>query len=298
MKNPTDKAKEYTDKLKRRYFIGFSHDFFKAIKEIAIENESIQYIVDSFISNLESIEKVVSFPYILSEQFANKRAFSMHISKNAIIHPELEHDQVMEIAKREFEESFENQDDANRIFIDLCSTLVEIPQNEYDPACELLNQGILLTWSAFEVFCRDYIEKRLNENPKQCIPILENDKLRRRLDLKKMPIEYLLENDFDLSEKIGTIIVENYDCSDLLIIKELLLCINNNHDLKDFLNNNDLWILFQIRHLLMHRRGIIDKYFMEKTHIEQKIGERIIISPSYLYRNISMIEKIVRTLIS
>jgi hypothetical protein len=297
MKKPTDKAKELTDKLADRFFLGVTPSFFNEIKALANTKAYCKDIVESFIANLESIDRVVSIPYVLSEQFANNRAFSMHLSRNAILHPELNHEQLLEIARKEFQESFEDQNQANRIFIDLCMPLIEIPQDEKDPAKELLNQGILLTWSAFEVFCRDYIEKRLNDDPMLCIPIFNSEMLRRRSDLRKLPLEYLISNKFNISEKVGTIIVENYDCSDLLILKEILFCITNKDEIRECMDDKKLWNLFQIRHLIMHRRGIIDKTFLDKTNIDQAIGEKIIIRPNELYKNIRMIQNTVKAII-
>jgi hypothetical protein len=58
------------------------------------------------------------------------------------------------------------------------------------------------------------------------------------------------------------------------------------------LNDNALWLLCQQRHLIVHRRGIVDAKYVESTGASAVLGELIEINPDNLE---SYMEKVVST---
>lgn len=297
MKHPTNEAKENTDKIKNRFFLGLNKDVFSDLNRI---NDSLanKELISVFITNIDSINSAISIPYSLAVEYSNERLFTMHASRNAILYPELTQEQIVEKAQNDFEASLENQDEANTLFNNLASRLINIPEGDSDPARELINQGVLLTWSALEVFFRDFIEEYINQHPACIQAIIDSEILRKRMDLRKIAFEYLSENNFNISDKLGSLVVGSYDCSDLLIIKEIIKKCIDKPEIDLVLNKLELWILFQVRHLLIHRRGIIDSSFIEKTKSGQCIGDRILIKPSGLYKYITLAIEVVKVTIS
>jgi hypothetical protein len=45
------------------------------------------------------------------------------------------------------------------------------------------------------------------------------------------------------------------------------------------LGHKDLWILNQRRHLIVHRRGVIDREYLEKTGETLEIGDLLTVTP-------------------
>ena len=51
-------------------------------------------------------------------------------------------------------------------------------------------------------------------------------------------------------------------------------------DLQQHLRNPKLWLLQQRRHLIVHRRGVVDKQYLEKTGEKIKVGEQLSPTPA------------------
>jgi len=284
--------------MKELYFVPLPPSLFDNLKRALGDDITKNNLISAYIGNMQSLLDAVSLPYRLAEQFASFRARSLIAIKETILHAELTQNQLDEISNAKFTESLDNQDEANRIFNDIAIPLLQMSTEQRKSSIELINQGILLTWSALEVFFRDYIELYINSDPSCCKNIIDNEILKKRNDLRKLSFEYLMESRFDISKRLGTIIVESYDCSDLVLIKEILRCIIPDPSVDEVLNRKELWILFQTRHLLVHRRGIVDKAYIEKTGMDLNIGDKILFRPTDLERYIVLSEEVVRLLVS
>lgn len=51
-------------------------------------------------------------------------------------------------------------------------------------------------------------------------------------------------------------------------------------DLQKHLRNPKLWLLQQRRHLIVHRRGVVDKQYLEKTGEKLNVGEQLLPTPA------------------
>ena len=156
-----------------------------------------------------------------------------------------------------------------------------------DSANELVLQGIVLCWGAFEVLARDTFVTLLNLQPQLAETLLRDPVAKRRFELSKVSLETLATHEFDLSGKMGTILAQQQDLSDLHSIKavyEALFPTDNN--LRDTLTDIDLRVLSQRRNLVVHRRGIIDDLYIKAVDCEQEVGEKLRILPDELEKYI------------
>src|SRR6267154_760666 len=71
-------------------------------------------------------------------------------------------------------------------------------------ANELILQGAVLCWCAFEVFARDCFIAHLNAKPDRTLVLLADSVAKRRFDLPKISLETLATHNFNLSERMGT----------------------------------------------------------------------------------------------
>ncbi len=146
-------------------------------------------------------------------------------------------------------------------------------------AQELTRQGVVLIWSAFEVLARDLFTAILNQRP-GAINLLINSAARRRFLATKFELETLAAYDFDLSKSLGTILSQYESLNDLPGIKDVYLALFPGHPtLVASLSDPSLWPLFQRRNLIVHRRGIVDGQYRDKTGDDKPIGERLLVVP-------------------
>jgi len=86
-------------------------------------------------------------------------------------------------------------------------------------ANELILQGLVLCWGAFEVLARDCLIEYLNANPSRAMILLEDPMAKRRFELSKVSLETLAAHNFDLSSRMGTLLAQQQDLSDVYSVK-------------------------------------------------------------------------------
>jgi hypothetical protein len=59
--------------------------------------------------------------------------------------------------------------------------------------------------------------------------------------------------------------------------------------LRACLSDHELWLLAQRRHLIVHRRGIVDNRYLESTGEKLVPGSQISISPSDIERGLDIV---------
>lgn len=154
--------------------------------------------------------------------------------------------------------------------------------NIFKAARELRFQSTVAIWSAFETLAKDSITTTLNNNPHTCKKFLNDEKARSALDLKKISIEDLIESDFNFSYKMGDFLINSKDFSSFNRLKILLTSLLDNAKLYSFLDQNEIKLLNLQRHLIVHRRGVVDERYLRESSSNQKIGETVEIPPSLI----------------
>src|SRR5207248_2920131 len=95
------------------------------------------------------------------------------------------HGQMTEFAR--------SHDGRNAIIGDVCRILLDgLRHGLHDAAQELLRQGAILLWSAFEVFFRDVFELYLNRDPTRIKALVRHPETRKRFEAEKFALDMLL----------------------------------------------------------------------------------------------------------
>jgi hypothetical protein len=189
---------------------------------------------------------------------------------------------------REFVES---EDGRNAIIRDVCHFLLNSLHGGLGGAAEeLLRQGAVLLWSAFEVFFRDVFELHLNREPHHARALMDHPSTRKRFDAEKWPLDTLIQHGFNLSGKVGSILVRQEDFNDLrTIMAAYPVLFPAAGDLIASLGDRDLWTLFQRRHLIVHRRGVVDQAYLDETGDLLPLGSQISITPARLESDLTVV---------
>ena len=166
-------------------------------------------------------------------------------------------------------------------------------------ARELARQGIVLAWSAFEVFARDLFVELLNERPALVERLLSHVASRKRFTVDKIDWQTLSTYNFDLSRSLGDLLSQRSDLDDIQTIRDAYSALYPSASvLNQALANEDLWHLFQRRNLIVHRRGIVDRHYIEKTGSSLAIGKHFWAAPDDIERHIESVIAAATALVS
>ena len=259
-------------------------------------------IVASARYNFNSILSVLCLPYTL----AMSSIANVHFQRTSIIE-RLRAINIEEIGIHE-EDAQENSEECWQQFISSDENKEEIMDEVYkflniaeskSAAKKLLEQSVVTLWSIIEVLFRDVFELYLNENPTKLSKMLKSEDANKSLgDIRKLTLEELAQYDFDISSRIGTFLIGKTDFSKLENIKACVPPLFEPcPDLREQLGQDDLWLLNKRRHLFVHRAGIVDKEYIDKTPDKVAIGEPLSITPDMVEGHISTGVKLITTLV-
>ncbi len=147
----------------------------------------------------------------------------------------------------------------------------------------LMYQACILIWSALENFCKDVFIQSLNQRPELYTRLQNNPRIRDSLSIPQASWQRLLEeHNYDLNEKLGYIVANNKDFSSPKLLQEVFHCIfegfPEDKALIDYFKDGSLWLLGQRRNLIVHRCGIVDQEYINKTNDnQQKIGNSLVL---------------------
>jgi hypothetical protein len=170
-------------------------------------------------------------------------------------------------------EELSNPDTHRRIgleSLDRLSALLISSEEFANAADELLRQVLVMSWGAFEVLASDLIAALTTHRPALALPILRSKKVQISPDMLEC-------YGFDLSLSMGKILSEAMKMDSLGAIRNIYAITLSSDKLNIGLADNSLWLIFQRRNLIVHRRGIVDLHYLSKTSDTLAVGEAITI---------------------
>lgn len=157
-------------------------------------------------------------------------------------------------------------------------------------AYELIAQTIVSTWSIFEVFCTDFIIAFLNRNPTRTQDIIERSDLKAYFGKPSLDITLIGEHGFDLSSSMGTLLFHNKRLDNLTLIKSVLKALFDDSIVSVALGDQ-IWLLNQRRHLIVHKRGMVDKEYLSRTSDNVPLGQQLHLNAEDAVSYIQVVER-------
>lgn len=149
----------------------------------------------------------------------------------------------------------------------------------YESYRSLLYAGIVFTWCSFEVCMKDLWETALNTGNKLVMKTtLSNvsniDRINNFSGIqgKSINLDYLAQYNYNVANKLGSILVNKFDFSSVYGIKQAYSCaFPRSTAIKEALENKELVQLEARRHIIVHKAGVIDDAFCKKTNVNKKL---------------------------
>jgi hypothetical protein len=156
---------------------------------------------------------------------------------------------------------------------------------------ELLNQGLVLAWSSLEVLASDLFCATVNASPHLAGRLLSDHSIKKYLVPDKLSFDLLAEFGFNLSSSMGTILTRDLNLSSVGKIKAIASVLFNNEAVRVSLDSRTLYLLNERRHLIVHRRGVVDAKYVRATGDGRKDGERFQVAKQELGEALTQVTK-------
>ena len=157
-------------------------------------------------------------------------------------------------------------------------------------ASELLRQCTVLAWSALEVLAQEVFTEILNASPMLATRLYADETTKRLFPWKSIIFENLMKHDFDLSRKMGQVLLELRAVDTVPVMRAVFSALfPNADDLREAFGDKSLWILNQRRHLIVHKRGVVDREYLDKTGADLQVGQQLRVSTSDLEQHLDVV---------
>ncbi|WP_421865783.1 hypothetical protein [Parvibaculum sp.] len=278
-----------------RQFIFLSPPKFFEGFEIFEEKETVLTpAILAFKSNLNSAILVGSIPYTLTLSAVFEESYSRHSSAERIKslmsdyprHSSEDesrayvHEQIMKGVHEEFGGEEGRLKQAKRILQSLSSHMQD--EGFLLSSNELLRQVLVMTWGAFETLTNDLIRCLLNFRPDISRVLFDSLHFREVLGNRRNFLDLLARYNFDLSVSIGDIFCDEAKLDSLEKIRDVVQHLFPSGKLLQAVGDARLWRIAQQRHLIVHRRGIVDQKYLMRTGDTEKLGALISFDSGYI----------------
>lgn len=257
------------------------------LERVPVGKGELRTIAESFSENLQGVVRTLSIPF----QYTYSQVHSLHWQRTHIAARirgggAPDDAQQAEIDRATANEKFDEylRGKGQKVLADeVIGRLLQLKQEPEAIAAarELTRQGVVLTWSAIEVLSRDAFVHLLNTKPQLSEALLADQFNRKRFATDKIEWQTLASYSFDLSGCLGSYLISKADLSNVPAIRAAYGALfPGAAKLRACLLDERLWHLSQKRHLIVHRRGVVDEAYIAATGTHLKIGDVLWAAPA------------------
>lgn len=314
MHNNIEAMNEVITKLDKEIKESFLIDFDKDNLEIELgffdDSFSLEFkgVYSSFKENLMSIVSTATMPEIMAIGKANLEIFNRILTQERILSLKIDDENTLDDkkniekqkerglrayqkAKDRFFAERKEEEGKNEFSLITLNFLNDLSDDTSFKSASrnLINQCSLSVWTVFEVFCRDCFILLLNKKSELVEKLSEVPELKQKFNLKTLPVQKLVEFNYDLSNHMGNVLIDNFEFSNIETIRSVYKCIFTSEILRAKLEINDLWLLFKRRNLLVHKSGVVDKQYLESTSDNLQLHSKLVIKPEEFLKYLKLI---------
>jgi hypothetical protein len=248
--------------------------------------EELRLVANAFAENLVSVVRTLSIPFkYMQSEVLNLHWQRIHMAERirALKSDEDSADEsgALEKAKSKFE-AYQKQDGQGAIINDILDRLLRLKEDSESLAAarELTRQAVVLVWSAVEVLARDTFVFLLDRQPSLSDLLLSDVTNRKRFSVERIDWQTLTTYGFDMSKSLGSFLISRADLKNVPAIRATFQALfPTASTLHEALGDKRLWDLSQKRHLIVHRRGVVDREYLEATGTALSLGDDLWVTP-------------------
>jgi hypothetical protein len=265
-----------------RFLVGAPDpQFFSGFEPWEEQTTPVALIVRAFRYNLQSAISVGEVPFKLIHSGVQQRRFGHLVTAETIrqrnfedkSEPDRDRD-ALQIARARFAEKEQEADFQDSVRDEVVNQLAHsLADVEFNPTTdELLRQVAVMVWGAFEVVTTDLAKEVLNCKPALANDVMKADAFRQTGLSKGIPVDVLEGFGFDVSHSMGNILFGERRLDSLPAVSSVCEALYKDQVIGSKLKSQNLWNLAQRRHLIVHRRSVVDAQYLSKSPDKMDIG--------------------------
>ncbi|EMY67810.1 hypothetical protein [Leptospira vanthielii] len=282
-------------KLLEHIFKEFDYTLYlKNLSAENVKNEKLKSIAETFRYNIKSALFSIQSLFLISTYTAVKTEIQKDSFRKAIFS-----DRAIDFEKITDAFLVDNWELLKvNSYKELIKAINFISKKEVSPL-DYINETNLLfivnLWSAIEVFIKDYFIFIINLNPDKSLSKLDDSEYFRKR-IRNITFDEISQLGFDLREKMGYVLLKDLDFSNFKLIENICEKLIINY--KQFPSLLEFKSLNQTRHLVVHKRGIVDQKYKDTLNIQNEINTKIQINESDLKKYLSCLNELLNLLLS
>lgn len=242
----------------------------------AAGTRSLIPIANTFAKNLHDIHAMLSLPLLLLLAGTARSSMLLN-SVISLIEREKNNETLDEAAEEEeinrlLEEEFRDEENARANYAKASLLLDRLLTNNRMRSAvhALLSATTTATWTAFEVLVTDLWVEALNQQPTELaqhvLSSIPSSEGTDGISKRSVSVGLLARYGFDLRSSMGTVLKASFDFTGVSgMHKAYATAFGMDTELKAIFDRQELRMLEAVRHLLVHRGGIIDESFKKRT---------------------------------
>lgn len=133
-----------------------------------------------------------------------------------------------------------------------------------------------MIWGALEVLVSDTIRHEMNSDPSLAIKVATTDPSRKHFN-NRISLDQLASRKFNLEHSMGDALFADRSLDSLPVMRDVLSAIAaDDAPVHKAFASDQLWKLWQTRHLIVHRRGLVDQAYIDRTRDARwSVGSKI-----------------------
>jgi hypothetical protein len=174
------------------------------------------------------------------------------------------------------------------------ASLAELLKDERIEAATrvLLLETLVMAWGTFEALATDVIRLLLNTDARRAVALMNTDTARKHFP-RGLPIDALAAHGFNVATRMGDVLLGDRGLDTLPTVKDILsVLLPHAPELHRTLSQPALWLLWQRRHLAVHRRGGVDAAYIAKTSEELAPGSRLTVTADEVEGTLVLIREV------
>jgi len=285
------------------FIFGEPIGFFEPLTALQQQDSPLRAPLDTFGQNLGSALLVGSIPFQFAHSNVLNVRFNQLLAAESIralkfVEPGKGLDQAAEQLAREVAQKRMNEELADKSIIDRHANNT-LRQSHFHSAApdlrasseELLRQVLVMSWGAFETVANDLVRLLLNLKP-----ILVQDARQGRPYKDVLNARNLLDGlesaRFNLADCMGDFLSSLVSLDSLEKMQTAAQVIFGSAVLDACLKDARLWLIAQQRHLIVHRRSVVDERYRERTGDLTAVGNKLTFDAAYVEQSMSVLRDI------
>lgn len=276
----------------------------------SLRDEGIREVWSVALANIESAYRVLRLPFevaLTCEWVRQKQEISHSqyiVARTLEVQSKLAKEEIHEFVKKETNRIFsERQPEAGEPYAGFNSAVsaLDLALKAFgleDSAAKLRLQTVVQAWSAVEVAARDTFSTLLNTQPLLVRSLQADAAASKRFQLKKLDLELFLEHGFDLSGRLGDILLRQADVDSLPALSDVFRALLPDAEpLHRALASRELHLLAQRRHVIVHHAGTVTAAYLRITGDQADVGSHLVVSPEQADQSLTLAQNTIALLV-